>query len=198
MRVAILTFGLTVPTLSVLGYALPRIVDEGSIEMASRSMLDPGLELVRREIGPGSPGYGIGVSAGSVDPIPVGSGGPNPVAPVVPVNLAPVNPLPVTRESVTRESETPESVTTESVTPESVTPESATPESVTPESVTPQPVTPATPRVNKIRPIPFDPNTPAIQQIRTLDCEQWYFGEVRFNAKPPYCSNNSPGLLPGF
>ena len=143
-------------------------------------MLDPELELVRREIGPGSPGYGIGVSAGSVDPIPVGSGGPKPVAPVVPVNLAPVNPLPLP------------------VTPESVTRESVTPESATPESVIPQSVTPATPRVNKIRPIPVDPNTPVIQQIRKLDCEQWYFGEVTFNAKPPYCSNNSPGLLPGF
>ncbi|MCJ1271843.1 hypothetical protein MMC22_011748 [Lobaria immixta] len=155
MRVTILTFGLTVLTMGVLGYPLPRIGDE-------RRMLDAESKLVRRQIEPGTPGYGIGVSAGSVDPIPAGSGGPGGSNPVAPVNSAPVNPQPVAPELVT-----PEPVSPGTVTPGTVTPGTVTPGTVTPETVTPGTTDPEIPTAGSATDgsSPVVPNPPVIQQI---------------------------------
>ncbi|MCJ1271844.1 hypothetical protein MMC22_011749, partial [Lobaria immixta] len=141
--------------------------------------LDQVPELVRRKYlvppGPGSPGYGIGVSAGSVDPIPPGSGGP-PIQRIKPLNPVTGNPQPVSPPAVVN------------------------PPPVNPQPVNPQPATPATPPVNSnVLPIPPPPpsNLSATQKIRRLDCLRWWHSEAEFNAKPPYCDFHNPGGVLG-
>ncbi|MCJ1269832.1 hypothetical protein MMC22_009725 [Lobaria immixta] len=187
MRVAILTSGLIVLALGALGYPLPRIGDVGSVEMTSVATLDQVPELVRRKYlvppGPGSPGYGIGISAGSVDPIPPGSGGP-PIQRITPINPVVPNPQPATPPPATPPPETPPPETPPPETPPPETPSPETPPSVDPKtklSVDGIPIEPLIPQ----------PNRPAVDQIRELDCELWFYGGKEFNAKPWYCTTGS-------
>lgn len=186
MHVAILTFGLVVLTLGTSGFLLPRISDEGSIEMISDGTSDQASGLVRRKHlvpGPGSPGYGIGVSAGSVDPIPPGSGGQR-IQRITPINPVVPNPQPATLQPATPPPETPPPETPPPETPPPGTPSPETPPSVDPKtklSVDGIPIEPLIPQ----------PNRPAVDQIRELDCELWFYGGKEFNAKPWYCTTGS-------
>lgn len=173
MRVAILTFGLTILTLGVSGYPLPRSSDEGSMEMTSGGTLDQVPGLTRRkyltaEVGPGSPGYGIGVFSVSPDP---------PASPPI-QRIQPIAPI------------TPS--------PQPVSP----PAVVNPPAANPQPETPATPPVTQNPapipvPIPVNPNRSAVEQIRRADCFRWLRGGEEYNARPAYCDPSGSGRLIG-
>ncbi|MCJ1265048.1 hypothetical protein MMC22_004923 [Lobaria immixta] len=172
MRAAILTFGLTILTLRVSGYPLPRSSDEGSMEMTSGGTLDQVPGLTRRkyltaEVGPGSPGYGIGVFSVSSDP---------PASP-------PIQRIPSTAPT------TPSS-------------QPVNQPAVNPPVVNPQPETPATPPVTENpvpipAPIPFSWSKSAVDQIRRADCFRWVRGPDEYNARPAYCDPNGSGRLIG-
>lgn len=127
--------------------------------------------LERREIWrDGDHGAGIGLSAGSVDPIPnqnQPTGGlvvPQPVTP----NAQPGVIIPV---------------------PPPITPP------VTPSANDVQEIGSGQ-EINIVPQLPVNPNVSANRQVRQLACMNWFFGLG--GTRPYWCDTASPGIAPGF